>query len=159
MDRERITRKTSRDCFRELVVLGLLPEMRRKVYRWLYNNGPATRNEVAQGIDMVPNDTSTRLKELRNLGVVREVGEDKCRVTSRNVILYDVTDRMPTGSAYKNSKPKPHIHAPKNCGECPLVVEQEGRDKCWMDLSLSANYDKRPKGCQLDMRDFIIRGG
>jgi hypothetical protein len=91
------------------------------------------------------------------LGIVLEVGEDKCRVTGKNVILYDVTASMP-GKSNGVSRPKPHVHIPRNCGDCPLVVEEEGDEVCWMKLTTRANYDHRPVDCELNKRDFIVRG-
>jgi hypothetical protein len=158
MDRSRIVRETSRRTYRALIESGALDGMRGDVWAWLFRHGPATRNEVAIGIDGVPNDTSTRLKELVDMGNAREVGEDNCHVTGRNVILYDVTKQSHVGERPK-SRPRPFILKPKNCGECPLVVDNDGEEACWMDLAVKPNYDRRPIGCDLDRRDFIIRGG
>ena len=138
MDRERIVRRTSVECYKELVKNGVLPLMRRRVYRWLYTYGPLTRNEVARGIEMVPNDCSTRLRELREFGLVREVGEDRCRVTGKNVTLYDVTDSMPTPPRLENGKGRPEVFEVRSCAEC-LPLEEDGQDcdgKCWMDTKV-----------------------
>jgi len=156
MSRRR-TRTTSSEVYKELVQKKVLPTMRREIYAWLYENGPATRNEIALAIHMIPNNCSTRLKEMIGLGVVAECGEDKCRVTGKNVLLYDVTANMPSKSG-DTSKPRPHVHVPRNCGDCPLVVEEEGDEVCWMKLNVRANYDHRPVGCELNKRDFIVRG-
>jgi predicted transcriptional regulator len=156
MSRRR-TRTTSAEVYKELVQKKVLPTMRREIYEWLYNHGPATRNEIAMSIHMIPNNCSTRLKEMIGLGVVLECGEAKCNVTGKQVLLYDVTANMPRRSN-GTSKPRPHIHIPKNCGDCPLVVEEEGDEVCWMKLTVRANYDHRPVDCELEKRDFVIRG-
>lgn len=157
MSRDR-TRETSREAYKELIESGALDGMRGEVWAWLYLHGPATRNEVARGIHKVPNDTSTRLKELVDMGNVREVGEDRCRVTGKNVILYDVTNQRHVGQRPANHKPKPEIIKPKCCADCPLVVEEEGQEVCWMDLTLPVDYEHRPARCRLQIRDVIIRG-
>jgi predicted transcriptional regulator len=155
--RKRKTRTTSVEVYKELVKKGVLPTMRREIYAWLYTNGPATRNEIALAVHMIPNNCSTRLKEMIGLGIVAERGEDKCQITGRNVILYDVTANMPRKDN-GTSRPRAHIHTPRNCGECPLVVEEEGDDVCWMNLTVRACYDHRPVSCELNKRDFVIRG-
>ena len=159
MDRERIVRRTSAACYAELVKNGALPLMRRRVYRWLYENGPATRNEIANGIEMVPNDCSTRLKELCEREVVREVGEDRCRLTGKNVNLYDVTDSMPRSPRMTGVRTQPEVFLVGSCAEC-LPLEEDAEDaagKCWMDMSVSLAEVGRPLGCPLLHRDFIVR--
>jgi len=40
-------------------------------------------------------DCMKRLSELRNLGVIYEKKERKCKITGRNVIEWDLTDKLP----------------------------------------------------------------
>ena len=43
----------------------------------------------------IRNGMGSRLSELRSVGAVYEVGTRRCSVTGHNVILWDVTDRLP----------------------------------------------------------------
>ena len=98
-----MARQTSINTYHAIVDEGLLPKARLKIYKWVYHHGPATRNEVARGIGGVPNDTSTRLKEMIAQGVVYEVRERTCSITGREVIEYDLTDELPRVLPPKNT--------------------------------------------------------
>jgi hypothetical protein len=163
MSRDHVVRQTSVEVYKELIESGALSGMRGEVWAWLYRHGPATRNEVANGVHKVPNDTSTRLKELVDMGNVREVGEDRCRVTGNNVILYDVTRQKWVGEKPKKSggKRKPIIQSITSCSECPLVSLNEDEDEvCGLDPEQStAEFTTgRPRGCELGERDVLLRG-
>jgi hypothetical protein len=93
-------RRTSIEVYREIEANGLLTERRFEVYRWLFHNGPATGGEVIVGISpqargSVLSQARARLNELRERGVVEELGTTICRVTGHEVILWDVTDHLP----------------------------------------------------------------
>lgn len=161
MDRSRIVRQTSVEAYKELIESGALTGMRGDVWVWLYRHGPATRNEVANGIRKVPNDTSTRLKELVDMGNAMEVGEDRCRITGNNVILYDVTRQRYVGQRPKSrGKKKPMIQAVTCCEECPLVaLDDDEVEVCGLNMSMSVGHgDNRPLGCKLNERDVLLRG-
>ena len=163
MDRSGITRETSLEAFKQLIDSGVLGAMRGVVWAWLFRHGPATRNEVAHGINMVPNDCSTRLKELVDMGNAREVGEDRCRITGRNVILYDVTKQTWAGMLPKRrGKGKPIIQGVTCCEECPLVAldEDSGAEVCGLNTKLlvGAYTAYRPMICKLNERDVLLRG-
>ncbi len=89
------TRRTSRKALEYLVTTGLLGKRQMQSYRILFAYGPLTAQELARH---VPSGWK-RLPELRSMGLVDEVGERRCTVTSRTVILWDVTDRMPNTDA------------------------------------------------------------
>ena len=93
-----MTRQTSIDCYNQIKAEGLLSNLRFRVYEWLYDNGPATAQEITTGLAKGSQDHgsfSTRLSELRNQGVVREGGIVISKTTGRKVIEWDVTDNLP----------------------------------------------------------------
>lgn len=100
-----MARRTSIDAYRRIEADGLLSARRFQVYRALYHHGPATRNELSDilqarwNIRINPNLVSSRLNELRSLGVVYEATERTCTQTGMRVILWDVTEAIPTGKA------------------------------------------------------------
>ena len=93
-----MTRQTSIDCYNQIKAEGLLSNLRFRVSEWLYDNGPATAQEITTGLAKGSQDHgsfSTRLSELRNHGVVRECGIVISKTTGRKVIEWDVTDNLP----------------------------------------------------------------
>lgn len=96
-------RQTSIVVYREIEANGLLPARRFSVYSWLFHNGPSTAGEVSRGIKYNRNDTASRLAELSEMKVVKEIGERACSTTGYNVILWDVTDQLPQKRNTKTS--------------------------------------------------------
>lgn len=89
-------RKTSIETYHQIEAEGLLSKMRFEVYAALFDHGPASSGELAIHIEGTSrNNVATRMTELRNAGVVEEVGEKVCTVTGRNVITWDVTGNLP----------------------------------------------------------------
>lgn len=93
-------RDTSIEAYNRIKDEGLLSERRLQVYEILFENGPLTGNQlikIAQKQYPMLNTGAfnTRLSELRNAGVVKELREIICPVTGYNVILWDVTSRLP----------------------------------------------------------------
>jgi hypothetical protein len=103
-----MTRQTSIDAYRTIVESGRLGESKCAVYRWLFEHGPATRNELDQALGHGnPNPTfSRRLTELEALGVVARVGQRRCLVTDYKSDLWDVTDKLPGQTERKPSRRK-----------------------------------------------------
>ena len=100
MARPRV-RQTSRAVYHQIKANGLLSQRRWEVYDWLFHNGPATGREAIRGAraaDRGPviSQTRARLTELRDMGVVEEVGTTTDKVTGHEVILWDVTNKLPT---------------------------------------------------------------
>jgi DNA-binding transcriptional ArsR family regulator len=94
-------RRTSLLAYSTIKNQGLLSERRLQVYEALFNHGPLTRNELStalesQGIRINPNLVSSRLIELREMGVVEEAGHRECPLTGMTVILWDVTEHLPS---------------------------------------------------------------
>jgi len=73
--------------------------MRLKVYNGLYLHGPCTYSELfkcmAKGSERANYNVNTRLGELRDLGVVCEIGKKVCDITKQEVIVWDVTSKYP----------------------------------------------------------------
>lgn len=95
-------RQTSIDAFNKIKSEGLLPIRRWQVYDILFNHGPATGNELLihfrkkygtlYGNSPV---VTSRLGELRDIGVAQEIGTKVCSITNQKVIEWDVTDGLP----------------------------------------------------------------
>ena len=100
------TRQTSIDCYNKIKQEGLLSKRRLQVYESIFNYAPCTASEVFNEKNLKTNQ-SGRFTELRDLGVIYEKGERLCRVTGRNVIEWDLTDRLPV-NIKKSNKTKKH---------------------------------------------------
>ena len=93
-----MARLTSIRVYREIERNGLLSRRRWEVYKILFEHGPLTAIEVISrsgSLGGIRNGMGSRLSELRSVGAVYEVGTRRCSVTGHNVILWDVTDRLP----------------------------------------------------------------
>jgi len=94
-----VTRKTSKTVYDQIKNNGLLSKLRWKVYDYVYNNGPCTAKDVTSALlegDQSSGVYNTRLSELSRMGTIKEIGITKCQRTGRKVILWDVTDKLPT---------------------------------------------------------------
>jgi hypothetical protein len=100
------TRQTSIDCYNKIKQEGLLSKRRLQVYESIFNYAPCTASEVFNEKNLKTNQ-SGRFTELRDLGVIYEKGERLCSVTGRNVIEWDLTDRLPI-KIKKSNKTKKH---------------------------------------------------
>jgi hypothetical protein len=93
------TRQTSIDCYKQIQAQGLLSKRRFEVYEAIFKNAPCTTNEALKGIHLSDgnyrSNEGSRTTELRDLGVIYEKSIKKCTVTGRNVIEWDLTDRLP----------------------------------------------------------------
>jgi hypothetical protein len=103
------TRKTSIECFSKIKQEGLLSKRRLQVYESIFNYAPCTASEVFNDKNLKTNQ-SGRFTELRDLGVIYEKGERLCRITGRNVIEWDLTDRLPIDFKNKNKTKKQRIN-------------------------------------------------
>jgi len=91
------TRQTSIDCYNEIRANGLLSKRRFEVYEALLSSAPCTSSEAIRNAKTTFGvfGVSSRFTELRDLGVIYEVRTRECTVTGRNVIEWDLTDRLP----------------------------------------------------------------
>lgn len=90
-------RETSIEAYNEIKENGLLTKLRFQVYDWLFRNGASTQSEICNyGFPNTRMDSiKPRIAELNRLGVVSSVGERKCKVTGRNVMIWDITKKLP----------------------------------------------------------------
>lgn len=84
---------TSRLAYENITARGLLPPARYRVYDLLYRNGPLTARECD---DAINRDAHKRLTELLEHGVIEQVNTTTCPVTGQTVVLWDITDRLPS---------------------------------------------------------------
>lgn len=109
-------RSTSISAYNEIKENGLLSKRRMQVYEALVECGPATGGEVFRamkikfGIGSLPtnSNTTTRLGELREMGVAEEIGRRECRVTNQTVILWRAVDALPRKLIKKPRTECPH---------------------------------------------------
>jgi hypothetical protein len=92
-----MTRRTSIEAYHRIRDEGLLSKARFVVYERLYLHGPKTAGELFAGIPnaIVKGSVCARLTELRDMGVVMEVGEAQCALTGQTAIVWDVTEFLP----------------------------------------------------------------
>ena len=91
-------RQTSIDCYYQIKEEGLLSKMRFKVYEAILRKAPCTSAEALSTIlskNSAITSSRARFTELRELGVIYEVQNRKCTITSRTSIEWDLTDRLP----------------------------------------------------------------
>lgn len=92
-----MARATSIKAYNELRDSGALAASKWEIYRLLYGYGPATSCDIAE-IQLRENpalaisSTRTRFTELRDHGLIREVGTRISELTGKEGILWDVTD-------------------------------------------------------------------
>jgi len=88
-------RQTSIDAYHKISSGDLLSRARWIIYDWLFNHGPATAREVFATLRLQTNQ-SGRFTEMRDYGVLQEVGERPCHITGQTSILWDVTSFVPS---------------------------------------------------------------
>jgi hypothetical protein len=106
------TRQTSIDCYNKIKEQGLLSNMRFKVYEAILKKAPCTSGEAFAIMTTKENQISqsrARFTELRELGVIYEKGEKQCSITGRNVIEWDLTDRLPVNVKNPNKTKKQRV--------------------------------------------------
>jgi hypothetical protein len=106
-------RQTSIDCYNAIKADGLLSKRRLQVYESIFNYAPCTASEVFNDKNLKTNQ-SGRFTELRDLGVIYEKGERLCNVTGRNVIEWDLTDRLPVNTKSSTNTKKHSINEALN---------------------------------------------
>jgi len=104
-------RETSIEAYKNLVLSGLLSERRREVYQTVYKFGPMTSGEAFSYINRnrpIGNLTQSRARftELREMGLLKEMGTRICSVSGMTTILWDVTSRVSPITIPKNKKPE-----------------------------------------------------
>lgn len=123
-ENSRLIRHTSIEVYHQIESEGLLSALRFDVYKTLFHHGPLTQMELCRKIsNPIRQDRSymPRFAELKKMGVIKEVGEKVCSITGRNVLLWDVTDKLPI----KLEKPERTI-----CSHCKgkgFIESQQAR--------------------------------
>lgn len=100
-------RQTSKDAFKEVMESGVVGDKQRYYYDLLYKYGPCTANELLQygkRSNINQANVTTRLGELRDMGVVRELDKRECEVTLMKCLVWDVTDKKPIKAPKKLTK-------------------------------------------------------
>ena len=106
------TRQTSIDCYNKIKSEGLLSKRRLEVYEALLSTAPCTSSEAIRNAKTTFGvfGVSSRFTELRDLGVIYEKDVRPCKVTGRNVIEWDLTDRLPVNVKNTNKTKKQKIN-------------------------------------------------
>ena len=131
--------------------------IRVSIYKWLLTNGPATRSEICMSAYVSPVLCQEKLDEMIVLGNVIECGDLECSITGKTAAAYSAFSSSQSDEV--EGELSAQIYIPRSCGDCPLVIEEDdGSNVCLMRPSLTANPNRRPVDCDLDRRDFIIRG-
>ena len=102
-------RQTSINCFNEIKRNGLLSKKRLEVYVAILKKAPCTSGEAFAIMTTKENQISqsrARFTELRELGVIYEKGLKKCTITGKNVIEWDLTDKLPVDFKNPNKSKK-----------------------------------------------------
>ena len=133
------TRQTSIDCYNEIKANGLLSKKRLEVYEAILKNAPCTSGEAFATMMTKKNQISqsrARFTELRELGVIYEKGIRKCRITGRNVIEWDLTDRVPQNIKLSKNSKKDRKESALNClRELYKKVNTKSFDEDWVKLA------------------------
>ena len=88
------TRQTSLDAYTHLVQNGKLARKNAVVYEYLYVNGATTQKECEVSMDDKTYTIRPRFAQLKQMGLIHEVGKKVCPNTGKKNILWDVTDRV-----------------------------------------------------------------
>ncbi len=97
-------RETSREALRIILANGLLSKRRTEIYEALVEYGPCTGNELFRRIPAskrINANVVTRLGELRDMGIVKEVGTRICEVTGKRVLVWETTGVVPSSPHVK----------------------------------------------------------
>ena len=104
-------RETSIETYYKIKDEGLLSDLRFEVYETLFNYGPLTQMELCRKISHpFRQDRSymPRFAELKNMQVIAEAGERVCQITGRNVLIWDVTNKLPIKLEKTKKEKCPH---------------------------------------------------
>lgn len=105
-------RQTSIDCYNQILTEGLLSKLRLKTLNALLFSAPCTAGELQNYIEknkIQVKHSWKLLSQLRNLGVIYEKDVRKCKITSRNVIEWDLTDKLPKDIKLSNNTKKSRV--------------------------------------------------
>ena len=129
------TRQTSIDCYNEIKSNGLLSKRRLEVYEAILKNAPCTTNEALKDIYSGSHGVGSRTTELRDLGVIYEKGIKKCNVTGRNVIEWDLTDKLPNNTKLIKNIKKNRVNNALNALRELYKNKTTSTDVDWINLA------------------------
>lgn len=115
-------RNTSIEAYNIIKDNGLLSRLRFQVYDYVFHHGPSSIRDAARHFkNQYSNSLSTRFSELRDLGLLDEIGEKQDPQSLKRVIIWDVTDKLPI-------KTEKAIRSKCNaCGGSGYISEQQLR--------------------------------
>lgn len=99
-------RETRVEAYHQILNNGLLSKRRWEVYEYLYRAGPCYARQIHKALSVQGTNSSSfvsRLSELREAGVVKEVGKVLDEETGMSVILWDVTKELPVKTQRKET--------------------------------------------------------
>jgi hypothetical protein len=132
-------RQTSIDCYNQIKAEGLLSKRRLEVYEALYKNAPCTTNEALKDIFISDgnyrSNEGSRTTELRDLGVIYERGIKKCSITGRNVIEWDLTDKLPISNKVTTNTKKDRIENTLNALRELFKNKSDSTDEDWKKVA------------------------
>jgi hypothetical protein len=85
---KRHIRQTSAKAFKEEMENGNIPRRRREVFEYLFYHGPKTGSEL--DYELRYPSAHKRLSELKEMGLIIELGGRKCTITGKDVVEWDV---------------------------------------------------------------------
>ncbi len=92
-------RETSIETYKKIRDDGLLSKLRFEVYKYIYENGPCTAKQITlalrKSITGADSSYHARLSELRDRGVIEEVGYAELPQSKHKVILWNTTNKLP----------------------------------------------------------------
>jgi len=89
----RIVQPTSLDAYIRINEDNTAETQRNRVLGVLRRSRvPLTNREIATILKMEPSTVSARRNELRNLGLIRQAGRRKCRISGFTVFTWTTTD-------------------------------------------------------------------
>ena len=105
------TRQTSIDCYNQIKEAGLLAKRRFETFEAIFNSAPCTRQEALEHTNPINalSLSAARFTEVRRIGVIYEKCVRPCRITGRNVIEWDLTDRLPINIKNPNKTKKQRV--------------------------------------------------
>lgn len=109
-------RQTSIDCYKQIILEGLLSKRRLQVYEILLENGCLTGTEISilfKQKHFSSNHSEgirNRVSELFERGVVYEKAIVECKSTGRKVTQWDLTDKLPIKIKKSNKTKKQRIN-------------------------------------------------
>lgn len=89
------TRETSRIAYQQLVDSGQLKGRQAQALNATIKHGPATSAEIIDKDDLGENVNlwRARFTELQARGLIREVGQRKCKITGHLALVWEATGR------------------------------------------------------------------